>query len=219
MTQGIWAEVALDGPFGLVLGAPHFWADPAVPVARAALAARSICLGFQRSAPQWLSSRLNKVGVIRGKYFSVAHMNGPLYSRPLNCISMGFDRAYQELLKDSVAKKNRPASTNYLNAVCFFLVTIPHKTILNPVLSPLIPQLGYLARTHFSSVLGSLKVLSVITGRGDAIKNALCVTARRKKKNLFSDERKPHRLHLELFQSGHLRPKNIKDLSTVQGQR
>lgn len=104
MTQGIWAEVAPDGPFFLVLGAPHFWADPAVPVACAALAARSICLGFQCSAPQWLSSRLNKVGVIRGKYFSVAHMNGPLYSRPLNCISMGFDRAYQELLKNSVVK-------------------------------------------------------------------------------------------------------------------
>lgn len=147
MTQGIWAEVALDGPFGLVLGVPHFWADPAVPAACAALAARSICLGFQRSAPQWLSSRLNKVGVIRGKYFSVAHMNGPLYSRPLNCISMGFDRAYQELLKNSVVEKNCPASRNYWNAACFF----SRKTILNPVISPLIPQLGIrYAHTFYS---------------------------------------------------------------------
>lgn len=46
MTQGIWAEGALDGPFGLVRGAPHFWADPAVPVACAALRHTASVLDF-----------------------------------------------------------------------------------------------------------------------------------------------------------------------------
>lgn len=166
------------------------------------------------SAPQWLSSRLNKVGVIRGKYFSVVPMNGPLYSRPLNCISMGFDRGYQELLKNSVVKEKLPRVNKLLECDLLFSITVSHKTILNPVIS-------HLVRTHFSSVLSFLKVSPVTTERGDAIRNALCVAAKKKekKKHLFSDERKPQRLRLELFQSGHLRPKNIKDLSTVQGQR
>lgn len=80
-------------------GCTPFLGRPSCARGLRGLTARSICLGFRRSAPQWLSSRLDKVGVIRGKYFSVAHMNGPLYSRPLNCISMGFNRGYQELLK------------------------------------------------------------------------------------------------------------------------
>lgn len=43
----------------------------------------SICLRFQHLIPQWSISLLSKVVVITGKYFSVVHMNGPLYFRPI----------------------------------------------------------------------------------------------------------------------------------------
>lgn len=154
--------------------------------------------------------------MISSKYFSVLHMNGPLYSRPLNCISMCFNWAYQGFLKvevvdsEAVNKTICPASTNQITAFCS-----PKLQTFTPSSSPThhlshtpIPQTAFTrcvihCRILFRRSLFKLSLLRL--KRGETIIEAPRVTG--KNHRFFTWKEMVHMLPSGVFQVGHSGPK------------